>query len=75
MELPASLAFVKSPKNSVIPSDEKLTDRILVILPPGSRLPPAKHALIQLETPSGFLAPIPIFPNSVIDPVDAMVIL
>ena len=75
MELPACLATAKSPKNSAVPPDEKLTDWIVVILPPGAFSPPAKHALVELETPSGFLAPVAKVPNSVWDPVDDMVIL
>jgi hypothetical protein len=74
LELPTSLAKDKSPKSSAFPVELMVTKSILFTLPEGSTLPPPKHALIELVTPSGFLRPDVKFPNSVAFPADARVI-
>ena len=74
MELPASLDKDKSPKSCASPVVAIVTKSIKFTLPEGSRLPPAKHALVELETPYGFLRPDVKFPNSVAFPADARVI-
>ena len=74
MELPTSLGKDKSPKSAAFPAELMVTKSILFNLPEGSRLPPPKHALVELVTPSGFQRPCVKFPKSVAFPVDAMVI-
>ena len=74
MEFPTSLLNDKSPKSVAPPEELMATKSIRFVLPEGSTLPPAKHALVELETPSGFLRPCVKLPNSVAFPVDAIVI-